>query len=85
MFAPVRTVLVSVAVSLFLFAAAGKLRGQSNTSAIVGTCSDSSGAGIPKAAVQARELSTNLRFEAKTNGDGYYVIPTLPVGSYTVT
>jgi len=62
-----------------------QLRAQGDTSAIVGTCVDSSSAPIPNASVTARDINTNLRFEAKTNAEGYYVLPTLPVGAYEVT
>lgn len=65
--------------------AAQNLAAQSNASAIVGACVEASGASVPNAAVEAREVDTNLRFEARTNVDGYYVLTTLPVGAYTVT
>ncbi|HLJ45789.1 MAG TPA: carboxypeptidase-like regulatory domain-containing protein [Bryobacteraceae bacterium] len=43
------------------------------------------GALIPNASVTARDVNTNLRFEAKTNPGGEYVVPILTVGAYEIT
>src|SRR6266550_2611170 len=62
-----------------------ELKGQSSNSAIVRTCLDASGAAVPNATIEAREVDTNLKFEAKTGAAGYYVLPSLPVGVYEVS
>ena len=62
-----------------------ELKGQSSNSAIVGTCLDATGAAVPNATIEAREVDTNLKFEAKTGAAGYYVLPSLPVGVYEVS
>jgi outer membrane receptor protein involved in Fe transport len=50
-----------------------------------GTVLDSSGRTIAKAAVVARNADTNTTFTATTTGDGFYVIPNLPPGTYDVS
>jgi hypothetical protein len=62
-----------------------QISAQSSNSAIVGSCSDSSGAAVPNATVEAREIDTNLKFESRTNTAGNYVLPSLPVGTYEVS
>lgn len=71
-----------LAVSLALSAAAWA---QVNTATISGTVSDPSGAAIPGAAVQARNLGTNIDHRATTGAEGIFVLPNLPVGRYSVT
>ena len=78
LFSPFHLVLGLVLTALGLFA-------QSSQSVIVGNVLDPSGAGVPGASVAAREVSTNAKFESKTGGTGYYVLPSLPVGRYEVT
>src|SRR5260370_37899705 len=68
-----------------LFCVSQKLTAQGSNAAIVGSCFDSSGAAVPNATVEAREVDTNLKSESKTNAAGYYVFPSLPVGTYEVT
>ncbi len=68
-----------------LFCVSQKLSAQGSNAAIVGSCFDSSGAAVPNATVEAREVDTNLKSESKTNAAGYYVFPSLPVGTYEVT
>ena len=68
-----------------LFCVSQKLTAQGSNAAIVGSCFDSSGAAVPNATVEAREVDTNLKSESKTNTAGYYVFPSLPVGTYEVT
>jgi hypothetical protein len=69
-------------VSLFLTALAF---GQSDFGTIVGFVKDPSGAFIPKAKVTVLNEATGLARVATTNDSGYYVIPTLASGNYTVT
>ena len=52
---------------------------------ISGTIADPTGAVIPDAKITATELGTGLVRSTITGGSGTYVIPALPVGTYTVT
>jgi hypothetical protein len=58
--------------------------GQTVFGRISGTVTDSSGAVIPNATVTIRNNSTNLERTAVTDGEGFYTVTNLPVGSYTV-
>lgn len=52
---------------------------------IVGTVTDSSGSAIPGAAVTATEVSTNIKYEAKTDYAGIYRFTDLRTGTYRVS
>src|ERR1700674_5036503 len=52
------------------------------TGAILGTVRDSSGGSIPHATVAVRNTDTNLTRPEKTEKDGSYRFPELPVGHY---
>ncbi len=52
---------------------------------ISGTVKDASGAVVPNTTVTATNTATNLARNGITDGDGYYTVTNLPVGSYTVT
>src|SRR5579862_8372025 len=62
-----------------------KLGAQETIGSITGTVKDASGAAVPGADVQARNVGTNLTIHTKTGGTGTYVISNLPVGNYEVT
>ncbi len=49
---------------------------------IAGTVKDPSGSVVPNADVTARELGTGIAHETRTNAEGYYSLPVLPVGRY---
>jgi hypothetical protein len=57
---------------------------QSSSSAILGLVTDSSGAVVPGAAVTATHTVTNQTYQTVTTGDGYFQIPSVPVGDYSV-
>lgn len=52
---------------------------------ITGTVTDSTGAVIKQAKIDARNIETGVNYSATTNGAGFYTIPLLPTGSYTET
>ena len=58
---------------------------QTVTGTMQGTVSDSKGAVVPGADVVIRNLETGQERNLKTDGDGVYVAPFLPLGRYTVT
>jgi len=52
---------------------------------ILGSVTDSSGAAVGDVSVTAKSLGTNLQVAAKTQGNGLYQIPNLPIGTYAVS
>ncbi len=52
---------------------------------IVGTVTDATGAGVPKAVVTAKNTSTGLSREVTADETGYYSIPNLPEGVYDLS
>jgi hypothetical protein len=61
-----------------------RLAAQVETATISGTATDSSGAALVGAAVQARNVATNITQSTVTDPEGRYRIPDLPVGNYEV-
>jgi outer membrane receptor protein involved in Fe transport len=59
--------------------------GQAITGTLRGTVTDPNGGVIAGATVTAKHQGTGVTSPTTTNGDGLYVIPNLPPGSYTVT
>jgi hypothetical protein len=55
---------------------------QETTAAINGQVNDSSGAAVGGAAVTAKDLDRGTVWPTKTNDQGYYNLPRLPVGNY---
>jgi hypothetical protein len=51
---------------------------------ISGTVRDQAGKVVAGAAVHAREVATGAIHEARTDAEGYYLLPALPVGGYEV-
>lgn len=54
------------------------------TGQITGRVTDPSGAVVPEAKVTIVQTSTGIRHELETNSDGYYTVPQLPPGAYSV-
>ena len=69
---------------LVVLAGAGLAYGQ-GSGTIVGTITDPTGAVIPSAKITAADEATSISRETVTNGQGYYVIPSLRPSTYTVT
>src|SRR5712692_3710692 len=63
----------------------GTLSAQSNQAFVSGVVTDSQGAVIPGATISATNIATGVRTTATTNDTGFYAIPNLPVGVYTLT
>lgn len=72
----------SVFLLLVLAAAA---YGQTNTGAITGIVTDTTGSAIPAAKVAIRELTTNAMVNTVTTASGNFTAPSLPVGQYEVS
>ena len=70
---------------LCLFAAAIRIWAQTATGEITGLITDSSGAVTPKAQVDIVNSASNTRWRNMSNDSGYYTVPLLPPGDYSVT
>ncbi|MGH9839037.1 MAG: carboxypeptidase regulatory-like domain-containing protein, partial [Blastocatellia bacterium] len=55
------------------------------TATIVGTVTDAGGKVIANASITATQKETGLQRQATTGDRGYYVLPALPIGAYTLT
>src|SRR5581483_5162325 len=66
--------------SLPLFAQTEAINGS-----IRGRVTDASGAAVPSASVEAQNTNTGYSRTVDTNSDGYFVIPNLSLGPYTLT
>lgn len=55
------------------------------TASIVGTITDPSGAVVANALVTVTQNETGLRRQVRSNASGIYVVPLLPVGTYSVS
>ena len=58
---------------------------QSGAGSIQGTVTDSTGAVIPNATIHVVNQATNVSTDAQTNNVGFYQVPALFTGSYTIT
>src|SRR5580700_9389678 len=69
---------------LLIFACAMVCLAQVEQGGITGAVVDSTGASVPKAKVTATNQATGTIATSETTDDGYYKIPYLPAGKYTV-
>src|SRR5450631_3172909 len=61
-----------------------QLWGQGATGTILGTVTDTSGAAVPDASVQVRNVQTGVKQTVNSDGQGRYRAPELGVGEYEV-
>ncbi|NWF85126.1 MAG: TonB-dependent receptor [Bryobacteraceae bacterium] len=54
------------------------------TAQVVGRVSDATGAVIPGVNIRITNVATNVARSTQTNADGYYAIPLLPPGNYSI-
>jgi len=78
---PVEAIIAAAAVSL-TFPAHAQL---TNTTALTGTITDSSGASVPDVAVKAVNKATQDTYSAKTGTDGNFTIQFIRIGTYSIT
>ncbi len=70
--------------SLFLFLGAALLA-QSDRGTLTGTIGDPAGAVVANAAIQAKNTSTGVLYEAASTATGNYTLPELPAGDYELS
>jgi hypothetical protein len=63
---------------------AGRLAAQGATATILGTVTDASGAAVPAAGVQVRNVETGVTQTVTADGQGRFRVPDLGVGEYEV-
>ena len=71
-------------ISFALIALAASAAAQT-TASFRGAVTDSSGAVVPRAAVTAINEGTGMKRQVVSNESGLYVVPLLPVGTYSLT
>lgn len=77
-----KTALICIALSLCPVFVRAQI---ANTTSLVGTVSDASGAVVPNSTVTAMETHTGVTSTALTNSQGYYSIKLLSPGTYNIT
>ena len=78
-----RLLSIGALVSVCMLLITPSMRAQA-TGSISGNVVDKSGSGLSGAAVIATAQATGLVRDSKTDGAGHYLLPLLPVGTYTV-
>ncbi|MCI0423032.1 MAG: TonB-dependent receptor, partial [Acidobacteria bacterium] len=73
-----------VAGLVLLCLAVANLSGQTTRGTILGTVSDQTGAVMPGVKITVTQLETGLSRTVETNADGYYVVPSLLPGKYSI-
>lgn len=75
----------ALAVALILGTITPASRAQSGAGSIQGTVTDTTGAVIPGATIRAINQGTNVAVNTTSNGVGFFQVPSLFTGTYTVT
>jgi hypothetical protein len=77
--------LLQSAVLSLTLAGAGFAQTQAINGSIRGRVTDPAGASVPQAKVDALNTATGFARTVATGGEGYFVIPDLPLGAYSLT
>ena len=75
---------LTVVLSVFLMLVGG-VAAWGQTAQIVGTINDSSGARVPGATITVKNVNTGIARKVTSNAQGYYTVPLLPNGQYSIT
>jgi hypothetical protein len=81
----VRSLVLAIGILALLHNAAGPALAQRATASIAGSVIDASEAAIPRATVLVKSLSTGVERTVESNELGFYTVPALPAGAYSVT
>jgi len=74
----------STLLAVVLCAGASILLGQGSTATILGNVSDASGAAIPEASIQVKNVGTGATQAVTGDAQGRFRVPDLSVGEYEV-
>jgi hypothetical protein len=74
-----------LAIAALLHCLAGKAFAQRSTASVAGSIVDESESAVPGARIVIRNLATGLERTVDSNDLGYYAVPALPTGPYSVT
>jgi hypothetical protein len=77
--------LLSIAAVIVMAMSCSSAFAQSGAGSIQGTVADSTGAVIPGATISVVNQATNSNTDTKSNNVGFYQVPALFAGSYTIT
>ena len=77
--------LVAFAMLSLILLSAGIAQGQAISGNLTGTVTDSTGAAVNGATVEAVNIGTGQKINTTTRGSGEYVFTNLPVGTYRIT
>ena len=77
--------ILPIAAALGMVMGCSSVLAQSGVGSIQGTITDSTGAVIPGAAIHVVNLATSVAADTKSNSVGFYQVPGLFTGTYTVT
>jgi len=80
-----RLALVTLLTAAFCSLGAYAYAQGATTQTLAGTVVDASGAVIPGADIRAKHDATGVATAAVSNSDGLFSMPSLPIGTYTVT
>jgi hypothetical protein len=72
-------------IAISLFTLHPSLRAQSATATLSGAVTDPAGANVAKATITLQNSGTGIKRATTTNSDGYFTLPLLPPGNYTLT
>lgn len=76
-----RTSVLAVAICVSV----GALTAQTDTGTITGIVTDTSGATVPGASIQAVNQANGLEYDTQSNDSGNYVLAAMPIGTYDLT
>ncbi len=79
---PNRSSWVVIAAAVLCLLAPAFLTAQSFTASLIGDVTDASGAAIPHVTVTATNVATNVKFEARSDATGRFVVSQLQPGDY---
>jgi Carboxypeptidase regulatory-like domain len=77
--------LVAGSILFLLFFALGGARAMAQSAVLSGVVKDASNAVVPNASIELLQQSTQTKQVALTNGSGFYSVPNLAPGTYTLT